>query len=44
MKFKLIVVMVADEKTDLITETARACGATGWFYHHEKHLQGGSGA
>ncbi len=29
MKFKLIVVMVADEKTDVITESARACGATG---------------
>jgi hypothetical protein len=29
MKFKLIFVMVADGKTDLVTETARACGATG---------------
>ena len=29
MKFKLIVVMVKDEKTDLIIDTAREAGATG---------------
>lgn len=29
MKFKLIVVMVTDEKTDLIIDTAREAGATG---------------
>jgi hypothetical protein len=29
MKFKLIVVMVMDEKTDLIIDTAREAGATG---------------
>ena len=29
MKFKLIVVMVKDEKTDAITEVAREAGATG---------------
>ncbi len=29
MKFKLIVVMVTDEKTNLIIETAREAGATG---------------
>ncbi|MDJ0950810.1 MAG: P-II family nitrogen regulator [Alphaproteobacteria bacterium] len=29
MKFKLIVVMVADEKTDAIIEAARTTGATG---------------
>ena len=29
MKFKLIVVLVTDEKTDTVIETARKCGATG---------------
>jgi nitrogen regulatory protein PII len=29
MKFKLIVVMVEDAKTDIVTETAREAGATG---------------
>lgn len=29
MKFKLIVVMVSDEKTDTVTQTARDAGATG---------------
>ena len=29
MKFKLVVVMVMDEKTDLIIDTARKAGATG---------------
>lgn len=29
MKFKLIVVMVEDAKTDIVTETARKAGATG---------------
>ena len=29
MKFKLIVVLVTDEKTDTVIETARECGATG---------------
>lgn len=29
MKFKLIVVMVTDEKTDTVIEAARHCGATG---------------
>ena len=29
MKFKLIVVMVTDEKTELIIDTAREAGATG---------------
>ena len=29
MQFKLIVVMVTDEKTDLIIDTARQAGATG---------------
>jgi len=29
MKFKLIVVLVEDAKTDIVTETAREAGATG---------------
>ncbi|MBN2907679.1 MAG: hypothetical protein JXJ18_13295 [Rhodobacteraceae bacterium] len=29
MKFKMILVITKDEKTDLVTETARASGATG---------------
>lgn len=29
MKFKLIIVMVIDEKTEIVTETARRAGATG---------------
>ena len=29
MKFKLIVVLIKDEKTETVIETARECGATG---------------
>jgi nitrogen regulatory protein PII len=29
MKFKLIVVMIDDSQTDLVIDTARACGCTG---------------
>ncbi len=29
MKFKLVIVMVTDDKTEAITEAARSCGATG---------------
>ena len=29
MKFKLIVALVTDEKTDTVVDTARDCGATG---------------
>ena len=29
MKFKLIVVLVTDDLTDAVTDTARECGATG---------------
>ncbi len=29
MRFKLIIVMVQDEKTDMVVETAREAGATG---------------
>ena len=29
MKFKLIIVMITDEKTEIVTDTARTAGATG---------------
>ncbi len=29
MKFKLIIAMVTDDKVELVTDTARECGATG---------------
>lgn len=40
MHFKLIIALVDDQKTDIVMETARACGATGATVVHQARGEG----